>query len=249
MNVKVENLSFSYGKTEILKDISFETSGAKKVVLLGENGVGKTTFLRCLCALTKFSGNIFLDGKDVKSLKSHEIAKLIAYVPQRVNLGDGTVFETVLTGRRPHVDFAIGEKDMDAVEKILNKLDISRLAGKNVNKLSGGERQKVALARALAQNPKLLILDESSSNLDIKNKLFTSELISVLTKQEDITVISAMHDINSALSFGDAFLFFKDKKLLAFCAKEEVDEKLLFDAYGINLKIFLKEDGEKFVVY
>lgn len=170
MNLKISDLSFKYSSgKQVLDGVNFQAESGKCTFLLGANGAGKTTlFSNILGLLTPTFGKITLDDADLSSLKPREKAKLLGYVPQNVFFPSGSAFDAVLLGRRPYIRWGVTENDLSVVEKLFKDLSVEDFAMRNVDSLSGGEKQKIAIARALAQEPQVLLFDELTSNLDVK---------------------------------------------------------------------------------
>lgn len=198
------DLSFSYQKKILLKDINLEFKAGQFVALIGANGIGKSTLLKLLLGLIpQQSGSVMLDGEDIKAVKRRDIAKKLAFVPQSIELPYAfTVQEIVAMGRNPYLGpFEINSKnDLHIIEQAMHKTDIVHLKKRIVNTLSGGEKQRVIIARALAQQSMTLLLDEPIASLDICHQLETLQLIQSLT-QEGQLAISALHDLNLAARF------------------------------------------------
>lgn len=238
--LKVENLSFKYNKKleEVVENVNFSLEQAGIYIILGQNGAGKTTVLKCIEGINNFKdGRIEIDGKDLKEYKRKELAKTISYVPQNFNKIQLTVYETIMLGRTSYITFKASKHDEEIVENLIKEFGLEKYAFRNFETLSGGEKQKVIIAMALAAEPKILLLDEPTSNLDIKNSLMIMNLIKDLVKTKNLTVLISMHDISLAYEFGDKFLFFKDKKIKYFLEKAEINEDILKETYDVDLKI------------
>jgi len=170
MILKVDGIEFSYNSHPVLSNISFEVNRGEILSILGNNGAGKTTLLKCISRILKpVRGVVFVDGKSLSDISATEIARKISYVPQRQDVSRFTVFDTVLLGRKPYIRWDVSKKDLLIVEEILDRLGLKTLALKYLDQLSGGELQKVSIARALAQDPEILLLDEPTNNLDLKS--------------------------------------------------------------------------------
>ena len=208
MSLTAEKISFQYSGRTVLKDVSFCAKNGEILGILGCNGTGKTTLIKCVShILTPLSGTSFVDGKDVGRMTLKQRAARIAYVPQNTYTPFAVnVIDTVMMGRLPFVNRKIGEEDKDIVFQLLKKLDLEKYAFKNINQLSGGEKQRVVIARALAQKPEVLLLDEPTSSLDVKNQLYTLEVIQGIAREENLTVIMTIHDLNLAAMFSDQLL-------------------------------------------
>ncbi len=189
MTLEVEELSFSYGGQPVLEKVSFTARGGTCLAILGPNGAGKSTLLRCIDRLlVPTSGSICMDGREVADMKPGELARQVAFVPQEPVFADATVFDAVLLGRRPCFRWEAGADDLLAVEKTLTKLGLAPLALRPVEQLSGGERQRVAIARALVSQPQVLLLDEPTSNLDMKHQVDTIDLLRTVTRDSGVCV-------------------------------------------------------------
>lgn len=244
----VDQLSFSYPCSEILREISFDVKQGENVALLGVNGAGKSTLIKCLSRiLHPQSGEVYVQGNALSTMKSREIAKRIAYVPQRQEFNRTTVFDAVLLGRKPHMGWEVGSGDLVLVKEILKKLSLDHLSLRDLDTLSGGELQKVSLARALAQQPKLLLLDEPTSNLDLRNQLEVTELLSTITKEEGISALVSMHDINLALRFAHRFIMLRDGEVHAFGGKEIITPENIHSTYKVDVCVE-EIDGRPIVI-
>ena len=186
MRLDVKNLDFGYAKkVQILHNINFSAESGQLVSLIGPNGSGKTTIIKCINQiLSPQSGQILLDGTNIHTMRTMELAKKVGYVPQMTkNFMGGTVLDAVLMGRRPYIKWKITDYDVTLVLEILKKLEITHLAHKEYESLSGGQKQKVLIARALAQDPDVYLFDEPTSFLDIKNQLEIMNMAKELVHQ------------------------------------------------------------------
>jgi len=234
--IRAENVRFSYGERGVLRGISLEVGEGEFVAVLGPNGAGKSTLLRCLAGILKCDGGIFVKGRPINDYPPRELSKVLAYVPQRVEPGFLTVFDTVLLGRRPYMGLTPSERDLNVVEGALKRLGIQKLALKRTNEISGGELQKVSIARALAQEPEILLMDEPTNNLDLKSQLEVMRLARELAR-EGKTVVTVMHDVNLALRFAKRFVFMKDGRKIADGGLEVLSEELFEEVYGVKVEI------------
>lgn len=247
--LKVENLFFKYGKNEVLQDINFEAHYGDCIAVLGNNGAGKSSLIKCLNKISiPASGTIYLNGQNLKKIPRGAIAKEIAYVAQLGEISHDTVFNTVMLGRMPYIKVNPTKKDYDIVEKILKKLEIEDLSLRFLNELSGGQVQKVMLARALAQEPKILILDEPTNSLDMKSQHMLLGLVQEVVEQENICAIEVLHDLNLALRYCNKFLFLKDKMVYSFDRKENINNETVKNVFNIDVSIE-NVCGQKTVVY
>lgn len=248
MSLSVKDISFSYGRGEVLKDISFHSRPGECLAILGSNGVGKSTLLKCLLGLLKPTrGQIIIGDQDLTSLEARQLAQLMAYVPQQVEFGEGSVFEAVMLGRRPFVSWRTDETDQSKVEEILESLNLSHLAFQSVNHLSGGEKQQVAIARALAQEPKIILFDEPTSSLDIKNQVAWAELMQQIIREKNISVIVTLHDINLALRLANRFIMLENGRIFAQGKEDIVCSENIAAVYGIETTV-CQVDGRQVVI-
>lgn len=245
-----ENLTFRYSRSgnEVLRGLSLELEQGQIGIVLGKNGSGKTTLFKNILGIhNPKTGKIRLDGKNLQKMSRRERAQRIAYVPQDIRFGDLTVFDSVLLGRISHFGFQPGKEDYVAVEKILTDMGLESFAQRSVEELSGGERQKIAIARAMAQEPLLMIFDEPTGNLDIANEQLIIQEAKKLAREKNISILSSLHDINQALSFGDKFFFLKEGVVKYAGGKEIVTEAVIRDVFDIDVKI-VEIDGQKVVL-
>ena len=199
--MEVKNISYHYhGGGEVLKDVNFTLEQGQFLAILGNNGVGKSTLLKCLNKILKAdSGELLLDGENILQMSNHQVSRRIAFVSQTVPNTQMTVHDVVMLGRRPYMKWGFTEKDHQIVHSAMDRLNLESLRGRFLNQLSGGERQKVMLARALAQKPKLLLLDEPTSSLDIHNQYQVLEIVRELCHHDGLTAVVVIHDLNPVL--------------------------------------------------
>lgn len=240
MRFETRNLSFHFGRRLILHDISFSVPSGVVVSLVGPNGSGKSTLLRCIVgALEVKSGSILIDGQVVGRKNRRQIANRIGYVPQmEANGFPATVFDTVLLGRRPYIHWNPSNYDLDVVSETLLILGLEKFALRDTNELSGGEKQKVLIARAIAREPEMLVLDEPTSSLDLKHQLEILKLINRLTKQNGMSVIMAMHDLNLAAMYSDRIVMIKQGSILGDGPPNElITIENIRSLYGVEVSI------------
>lgn len=235
MILSVNDINFRYNSHPVLQDIRFELSAGQILGVLGVNGAGKSTLLKCINrVLRPQCGSVLLGGKDLAALSGEGVARRIAYVPQRFNEDQITVFDMVLLGRKPHIKWVATERDMQVVERVLTLMQLQKHALRPVSTLSGGEAQKVVIARALAQEPKVLLLDEPTSSLDLKNQLDVMNLIADVVRTESVSVVMAIHDLNLALRFADLFLVLKEGSVHAMGATRAMTPEVIEEVYGVH---------------
>ncbi len=222
MSIIVKNLFFSYGENEVLNDINFQAPSGKFTIILGKNGSGKSTFLKLLAGLIPFKkGSIEIFGESINNLSISDRAKLIGFLPQfHSPVFPFTVEEVVLTGRASYVYSMPGKKDIEKTDQAINKIGINHLRKKAYTEISGGERQLVMIARVLAQEPKIILLDEPLSHLDLFNQSRLIKIIKSLV-ESGLTVIAVLHDPNISFMYGDNIVMFKNGKIIDVCENEE----------------------------
>ncbi len=247
MMLYVNDICFSYNSHPVIADITFALAPGRILAVLGVNGAGKSTLLKCLNRIiTPHSGTVYLSGEDLLRMSSRHIAQRLGYVPQNHSDSRLSVYETILLGRKPHMQWTISMLDYQIVERLLVQLGLSHLSEKPVNRLSGGELQKVIIGRALAQTPSVLLLDEPTSNLDLKNQMEVMKLIVSVVESEQMTAIVSIHDLNLALRFADSFLFLQDHSIHSLVKKTQLNEKMIEEVYGV--KVVLQEVAGQTIV-
>lgn len=237
--LSVENLSYHYKNgPQVLNWLNFSVDDGQFMAILGNNGAGKSTMLKCFNKiLTPDSGRVIMDGEDVLKLSGRQIAQRMAFVAQSVPGTQMTVHDIVMLGRRPYMQWSFTEQDHEIVHMAMDELGISHLRGRFLSTLSGGEKQKVMLARALAQQPKILLLDEPTSALDIQNQYMVLQMIRDICRQQGITAIVVIHDLNLALRFCSRFLLLSGGQVYRFGGKEIIDRQALKDVYNVDAEV------------
>lgn len=237
--INVQNLSFSYCKAyRILEDIEFDAREGQCVAILGNNGAGKSTMIKCLNRILKpQEGAVVVNGHDIGSLNRQAIAQDMAYVAQQNESSKFTVYDAVLLGRKPYIKMNPTAEDHRITRDIIGRMGLKSFELRYLNELSGGELQKVMLARALAQQPKVLMLDEPTSNLDLKNQYEVMGVIRNIAAEEKICVIIVIHDLNLAIRYCDRFLFIKNSQVYSLGGAETVNCESIRDVYGMDVTI------------
>lgn len=241
MQIQFQNLSFSYTpKKCVLRDIDLTLPKKKFVAILGPNGSGKTTLMKQINRiLTPQKGCVTADGKNLAKLSAGELARTIAYVPQMTgSIIAGSVMDTVMLGRKPYIQWKPSDEDIDIVSACLLRFDLQSIAHRPFNALSGGQKQTVLIARALAQTPQIYLFDEPVSFLDVRNQLEIMTAARELVDQDGKTVIMVLHDLNMALRFADHVVIMKEGNVYAQGApKEVITEENVFAVYGTHAAI------------
>lgn len=247
MSIEVRHLSFSYGDRQVLRDVSFSVGRGQLLSVLGPNGVGKSTLFRCILGLLRgYQGEIAVDGTPVSSLGARELARKVAYIPQsNYPAFQYSVFDMVLMGTTAQIKgFSTpGPRQEAAAREALERLDIGHLADRSYTRLSGGERQLVLIARALAQQSPVLLMDEPTANLDYGNQLRVLTKVRALA-DAGYTVIQSTHNPEQSYLFSHQILAMKDGQVIAHGAPGEVlDEALIQSLYGIDAEVVPLRDG------
>lgn len=240
--LEAKNITFGYGEKQVLNNINLSVNEADFIGIIGPNGSGKTTLLKTLCrGLKPEAGKILFKGEDIFKLDTRLVARNIAMVPQdETIIFPFTVFEIVMMGRAPYIDRFSWEKkeDVNIVESAMKLADVSRFKERNIDELSSGERQRVFIARALAQMPKVLLLDEPTSHLDINHQYDILELVKKLNANVKITVVMISHDINLASKYCKKLVLLKKGRVYTEgTAKKVVTKKIIKDVYGVNVNL------------
>ncbi|MBL7112544.1 MAG: ABC transporter ATP-binding protein [Bacteroidales bacterium] len=237
MSIEYNKIRFSYNGRDVLKNLSGTFQKGKFSAVVGPNGSGKSTFLKCLDRLLKpKEGSILIDGKSLDQYPGRDLAKKIGFVQQSAqSVFANTVFNTVLLGRKPYMNWRPGSNDEKITEDILKEFHLESLAMRSIDEISGGERQRVYIARAMAQQPEILLLDEPTSNLDIKYQFEIMELLKKVCRKE-VTVIMAIHDLNLAIRYADQFILLKEGEILAMGNRDIITEKNLEKLYSIKFQ-------------
>lgn len=251
MNLETKDLKVSLNKNEILKGIDIELGNKEFIGIIGPNGSGKSTLLKCLYRnLSPSSGSIFIDNIEIGKISTRESAKKIGVLAQHNHHSfDFTVLDMVLMGRSPYKKLMDRDtkEDYDIVYEAIDKVNIRHLSNRSFNSLSGGEQQRVILARALAQKTKCLILDEPTNHLDIKYQLQLMEIV----KDLGIEVIAAIHDLNIAAMYCDKIYVLKNGEIVAYgIPKDVLTKELIKEVYDVDAKVIKdKEDNSINIIY
>jgi len=243
LEIQVNDLKLTYDTEPILDGTEFKVERGDLVALLGANGAGKSTLLRCISRILQpDAGHILIDGQELKEFNNRETARLMAVVPQETTADfDFTVEDIVMMGRFPYLHRFKKESDNDLeiVRQSMEMTGVSHLADRSIAALSGGEKQRVVMARAVAQQPRILLLDEPTANLDIGYQSMLLELAARLNKEEQVTVIAAIHDINLAVHHFNRFILLAEGRVLAAGRAEEViTADNIKKSYGVQASIF-----------
>ena len=246
--IRVDEVSMAYGSSKILDGVSLSIGKGSVITMVGPNGCGKTTLLKIINNLLKPDrGRVFVEGREVNSMPAHRLARIMGYVPQGHKISfPFKVRDVVITGRMPYIPAFSSPKreDLEKTEQVLALTGISGLADQPYTQISGGERQLVMIARAMAQQPSVLLLDEPTSYLDFKNQILTLKMIKEISRSRKVTVIMTLHDPNHALMFSDEVVLLRKLNgsragnVIAFGSPHEViTPKNIQAAYGVEVEI------------
>ena len=238
--VRVLGVEVRYGSFKVLDDVSLDVGEGEVVAVLGPNGSGKTTLLKTIDGILRpVKGSVYIDSKSVSRLSRVDIAKLVGFVPQHVNLVRGVrVVDFVLTGRKPYIDFIPTSKDLEVVLRYLRYVDAEYLVDRDVTELSSGEFQRVLIARALAAEPRILLLDEPTSNLDIRYQVAILNLIKKLSRERGVTIITSLHDLTQAYRYAEKVIFLSRGRIYAMGGVDDVMREDVIEAvYGVKTKV------------
>ena len=248
--LEIQNLRFRYSRRGpmVLDGVDLTLRDGEIGILLGKNGSGKTTLFKNILGIQKpASGSLRFDGEDLLRMNRRERARRIAYVPQSIHFGALSVFDTVLMGRVSYFGYKAGREDQAAVETILRDMRLENYAARNVEELSGGERQKIAIARALAQEPRLLVFDEPTGNLDIANEQLIIEEARRVAAEKGIGILTSLHDLNHALDLGERFFFMKGGRIRHAGGSEIVTEDVIRETFDAEVRI-MEIEGKKIII-
>lgn len=240
--ISIKNIRYSYGNLPILKDLSFTVRSGDFFIVIGPNGSGKTTLLKVVSGLLKLQkGLLEIMGRPIQSYTRKALAKTIAFVPQMISADfPFTVMEIVLMGRSPHLGI-LGlerEADLETAEQALAFTGIEHLAGRKMDQLSGGELQRVFIARAICQEPRIMLLDEPTASLDIAHQGRIMDLMEKLKKEKGITIVMVSHDVNLSALYADHLLLLKDGKIVSSGLPGEVLTcRILEEVYGCKILV------------
>jgi iron complex transport system ATP-binding protein len=251
--IRIRHLGFSYGERRVLDDVSLSVEKGEMIGILGPNGSGKTTLLKILSAVLTGRGAVELNGKDIRSFGRRDLSRLFAVVPQESQVNfPFTVAEIILMGRASHhnpLGFE-GERDLAAARKSMEATETLPLADRYLHELSGGEKQRVMIARALAQEAEILLLDEPAAFLDLKHQVRVFELLRGLNRERGLTIVAALHDLNlAALFFPRLALLAEGRVYRDGSAIEVLTEENIREVYGIGVRVRRDESDDRLQIF
>lgn len=238
LEARTVTFAFPHAVKPVFEGLSFEAHAGTMTAILGNNGAGKSTLLNLLASITTPStGEVYVSGKSLRSMNKRETAQHIAYVTQQQRIPHLSVYDEVLLGRKPHVSWNISEHDRAVVAAALKQLELEPFVDRYCDELSGGERQKVYIARAIAQQTEALLLDEPTSALDPKNQMEVLQVVRDITTQASLATVMVIHDVNLALRFCDRFVLMRNGTIVAQGGIEAVTDEALSETYDMPMRI------------
>lgn len=242
--LEIRNVSCGYDGIDVVKNISFKVNRGENICIVGPNGCGKSTLLKSIASLINYKGTIVLDSKEVSSLTRKELATKVAIMTQVSNIHfPYSVYETVAQGRYAHLKgvFAqLTENDNSIILKCIENVGLLDVKNKLISELSGGQLQRVFLARTFAQNPDVILLDEPTNHLDLRCQIEILDYLTKWSKDNNKIVVAVLHDLNLVQSFGESVLMLKDGLTMEYgTPKVAFKEENLKKVYGINIKSFM----------
>jgi iron complex transport system ATP-binding protein len=244
MQLKIKDLEFKYPSVSVLENICMELFSGEMLAIVGKNGAGKSTLLKCINRILEpQNGSILIDEEEITRMKRKDIAKKVAYLPQKTShTFPITVFDVVLMGRYPHLNWYSNENDEKQVSEVLKMLKLKSLVLRDFNEISGGQQQKVLIARALVQEANILLLDEPTSDLDIRHQLEVMEITQKLVQEKNISAIVAIHDLNLASRYAERVIMLSKGIIFAAGSPSSVftPEKIA-EVYSVEALVSEKE--------
>lgn len=241
----VNSLSFGYKNVPVLREVSLELAAGQVTALIGPNAAGKSTLLKCISGILRGRGKVHVQERDLAECSREEVINLVAYLPQDVvPRAVLTVYEAILLARQTNSSWRVREADLTAVLAVVRRLELEPLTLRYLNELSGGQRQLVSIAQALARDPSILLMDEPTSSLDLQHQLEVLDLVREVTRERQITTIMAVHDLNLAARYAEQFVVLNNGTVYAAGnAVAVITSEMLRDVYGVNADVRLDTEG------
>ena len=248
--LRVENLSCGYNGTDVVNSVTFTAVENEKLFIIGPNGCGKTTLLRAIAGLLPYSGTVYIDESDTGTLSKKELSRKVALMSQFSEIYFSySVYETVMQGRYAHLKESLfkteTQTDREVVASCLEITGLLELKDKNIQELSGGQLQRVFLARVLAQEPQIILLDEPTNHLDLRYQLEFMSYLEEWVKLPGRIVVGVIHDLNLALSFADRLMILQDGEVFAQGNCGEIDLELIDQTFNTNVKDYMVQSLKK----
>ncbi len=248
MTLQLEGIKCSYDGKEVLHGVSF-SSDSKLIAIVGPNAAGKSTLIKCMAGQIAHEGSITFEGVDI-GRKDDKSVDTVGYLPQEhMNPTSMSVYEVVLLGRLNHIKWSPSVEDREMVDHALHELSLDSIADKHINELSGGQLQMVSIAQALVKEPKLLLMDEPTNNLDMQKQLEMFEVVKILSEQRGLVTVMILHDLNMASRFADEIIVLQNGQVYAQGQAQDImTEELLRDVYLIDAEVTKDRDGLPHVI-
>jgi len=247
MSIRAEHLSFTYPKSDepVIKDLTFEAPEGKITIVVGANGVGKSTLIRSMLGINKSGGKVFFDGIERSQIGNEKLFNMVGYMTQESALLTRlNVFNVVLLGRLGSLSIKVRDEDLEKVHEILKLLDLEKYAERPFFALSGGQRRLVDVAQTLVKDPDILIMDEPTASLDLSNELQVLEIVKAYTQQRCCATLLTLHDLNMTARYADKVVLIKDGVVFREGEPFEVlTEDTIRAAYGVNVNVIIGENN------
>ncbi len=238
MMLRVDQVEFAYRSEPTIEQISFTADQHDILTILGPNGAGKTTLLKCLNRiLIPRQGSVYIGDTDSRTMSRRELARNVGYVPQQGEPSKMTVFDLILLGRRPHFQWAAAARDYDITTEVIDRMGLSKLSLRYADELSGGEFQMVQIARALVQEPDIIILDEPTNSLDVKNQHRILSAIQDIVQTHPMAAVMTVHDINLSVRYSNKFILMKERTIYAAGGREVITPEHMYEIYGVEMDV------------
>lgn len=249
MKLRINDLNYEYKKgKKVLEGVNLNLDATNLVAIMGPNGAGKSTLMKIILGLVKVDDNkVFIDDVDLNTLDNKARSHLIASVEQNLSFSDETVFDSIMVGRIDSFRYEPKEEDYNRVYEVIKELNLEELMFRNVLELSGGERQKVGIARALVKDSKILYLDEITSNLDLRNEIEIIKLIINIAKEKNLLVLFNIHDLSLALNYFDYFILLNNKNIVKAGNIDELSSDDINKVFNVTSKI-IEVDNKKVII-
>ncbi|MCH3978063.1 MAG: ABC transporter ATP-binding protein [Candidatus Methanomethylophilus sp.] len=249
--VDIERLSFGYRSTQVLRNISLHMEGPGLYCIIGPNGVGKSTLVKCINGLLKpTGGTVCIDGKSVNEYQTEELADTVGYVPAASSIAfPMSVIDSVLVALDSEHRWRLDDDDIELAYRSLKVMNMKQLALRSCNELSAGQAQKAALCRGMVRKSEILILDEPTSNLDVRHQLFITHFMKLLAEKTGNLIIMISHDLNLAARFADNVIVMAEPGIIYSSGKPEevITERMISDVYSVESKI-IEDEGHPYVI-
>ena len=246
MKISVNNIYFSYNSVNVLDNICFTIGDGEFVSILGPNGSGKSTLIKCINRILRVKqGSILLGGENIDTFSLRQLSTLVSYVPQYTNnKNTSSVYEILELGRCPYITWKLKSSDREAIEKVIEDLNLKPFLKKSFSELSGGEQQKVKIGRALVQEPKVILLDEPTNNLDLRHQVGVLSLLSEIVKNRGISAIMAIHDISLAAKYSYSVILLNKGKIVDMGKPADVINKQnIKSIYNVDVDVVNHKDS------